>query len=130
MRKIILILCMALFMTGLVGCSDKPHMTAYIPIERIQKRNVITLRERPDWLTAQHIINVEKVFDYFRVPYKMHKGNLMITKDLQDNRMALSQYSMRANDPDWEEKEKEKIQQRRNVAPPSGWDVQGAVKTK
>lgn len=124
---ILRILCCLTFALLLAGCgSHKKPMTEYIPIERAVQRNIITLKPRPDWRTSEHLAHVQELLSANKIPYRREGGRLMIETDLQSDWQTLADYSMKANDPDWNKK-RTVIQRQQMLPPPklnSGWMIQ------
>lgn len=116
-------------MIAFTGCSEKKKnsMAEYLPVERNIQGNKIVLSAKPEWRTPEHLQRVQEVFDAYHVDYKYQDGKLMINKDLQRNWQSLSNYSMKANDPDWKKKDAAEKKRRNAPAAPQGnggWSIQ------
>lgn len=119
-------IALVMLLTGCFG--SKSAMTQYMPIERTVIRNQIKLTPRPDWKTAEHMACIQEIFRTNHIKFKIKDGNILIDEELAADWATIADFSMKANDPDWNKKKNSLQQNRTTVQPPprlnSGWSIQ------
>ncbi len=84
-----------LFILTLSSCGARNDYQEYTPIFFVAG-NLIQI---PDSLTAKHKKNIEYVFKYYNVDFKIHDNKVFYKGDI--NKELMWNYTLKANDTSW-----------------------------
>ena len=84
-----------LLISASTSCSTQNEYKEYIPVFSVDG-NFIQIR---DSLTEKHKRNIQHVFEYYNMQYKIQANKILYKGDIEEE--LLWNFTSKANDPNW-----------------------------